>query len=99
MLRLSYFYINSTIRYFFYYICKSFILSNGILQLQTSLPNDDSKYDQSIDEYEDIVVNEDMSSALSMTPMMLQECNQTGNWHRIKYPSKNIFNIKKCLIG
>ena len=49
-------------------------LSNQFYFLQTCVPNEDLKQDQSIDEIDDLVHNNEMASTLDMSPMLLNEC-------------------------
>ena len=54
--------------------------------MQTSLPHDESKEDQSIDE---LAGNEDMASGFTMTSMLLQEDIERGE----RYYLYDILNI------
>ena len=49
-------------------------LLNRFYFLQTCVPNEDLKQDQSIDEIDDLVHNNEMASTLDMSPMLLNEC-------------------------
>ena len=49
-------------------------LSNQFYFLQTCVPNEDLKQDQSIDEIDDLANNDEMASTLDMSPMLLNEC-------------------------
>ena len=48
--------------------------------LKTSLANEDTRPDQSIDEVDEMIRNEDMSCAINMAPLLLQEYRKLGQY-------------------
>ena len=53
-------------------------LLNRFYFLQTNVPNEDIKQDQSIDEIDDLVNTDKMASTLDMSPMLLNDCITNG---------------------
>ena len=51
-----------------------------LLFIQTCVPCEDFKQDQSIEELDELVNNKDVASSLDMSAILLHECNNSGKY-------------------
>ena len=70
-------------------------LLNRFYFLQTCVPNEDLKQDQSIDEIDDLVNNDEMASTLDMSPMLLNECITNSKYWNERVKNITLNNNKK----
>ena len=64
--------------------------------LQTCIPLEDFKQDQSIDdELDDLVNNKDMASSLDMSAILLHECNNSGKYYHLELQNAKYFLVIK----
>ena len=74
-------------------------LLNKFYFLQTCVPNEDLKQDQSIDEIDDLVNNDEMASTLDMSPMLLNECITNSKYWNERVKNITLNDSKKSLFA